>query len=495
MITDHLPALLVVLPLLAAPLCWVLPGSRAAWYLAMVTAWLVLALAAAILSQVHSNGISHYAMGGWRPPWGIEYRIDLVSAYVALVIAGVAAVVLPFAGLSVASEVAADNVGGIYAAWLLSLAGLLGITVTGDVFNLFVFLEIASLAAYILVSQGRDRRALVAAFQYLVMGTIGATFLLIGIGLLYAMTGTLNMADLAGRLPGVSHTRAVHTAFAFIAVGLSIKLALYPLHRWLPNAYTQAPSAASAFLAGTSTKVAIYALIRFIYGVFGWQFVSQQGVYAGVLLVLALAAIVSGSVTALFQSNVKRLLAYSSVAQIGYIVLGVVLGTVAGLSAGLLHLFNHALIKAGLFLSVGCVFYRLGSVRLADMRGVGREMPWTTAAFVISGLSLIGVPLTSGFTSKWLLVSAVLERGWWPLALLVLLASLAALAYVWRVVEAMCFQGGERSRHPLPEAPLWLLLPTCLVAAANVFFGIYTDLNVGLAQRAAASLFGAGAMP
>jgi len=377
-----------------------------------------------------------------------------------------------------------------YTCYLLCLTGLLGIVVTGDAFNLFVFLEISSLSSYVLISLGSKRRALTAAYQYLVMGTIGATFILISIGLLYMMTGTLNMADLAQRLPDVADTRTIRVAFAFMTVGVSIKLALFPLHIWLPNAYTFAPSVVTAFMAATATKVGVYVLLRFFFTVFGVHF-SFVAMHVGeILMLLAVAAILVASLVAVFQDNVKRMLAYSSVAQIGYIILGISLASAAGVSAGMLHLFNHALIKCALFLALGCIYLRLGSVEIHNMHGLARQMPWTMAAFVAGGLSLIGIPLTAGFISKWYLVSAALTAGYWPLAVLVLVSSLLALIYIWRVVEAAYFHVPGADMHKVREAPASMLVPAWLLIGANLYVGMDAGLIIDIAQQGAAVLVG-----
>jgi multicomponent Na+:H+ antiporter subunit D len=376
---------------------------------------------------------------------------------------------------------------------MLCLGGLLGVTISGDVFNLFVFMEISALSSYTLIALSQERRALTSAYQYLIMGTIGATFLLIGIGLMYIMTGTLNMRDLAEALPAVTGTRTIETAFAFIVVGISIKLALVPLHLWLPNAYAYAPSAVTAFIASTSTKVAFYVLLRFLLTIFGVGFAFSNMLLGGIFLVLALLAIFAGSTAAIFQDNIKRMLAYSSIAQIGFMILGLSFATTTGVGAAILHLFNHAIMKAALFLALGCVFYRLGSVNITDMRGLGREMPWTMSAFVIGGLSLVGMPLTVGFISKWYLVTGALEQGRWPVAAAVLLASLLTLVYIWRVVDAAWLRAPAAQRQEVAtEAPPGMLLPLWALVLANLYFGIDTSLTVGVAMQAADWLLGGG---
>jgi multicomponent Na+:H+ antiporter subunit D len=481
-------ALVVVVPLLGAAVSILLPPGRLPWLWATAVSWFMLLAAIVLAIDVMDLGVRSYWMGGWMPPIGIEYRLDPANALLALLITVIAAAVLPFAGRSIAAEVAVEKSPYIYAAVLLFLAGQMGIAVTGDAFNVFVFLEISSLATYTLIALGRDRRALTASFSYLIMGTVGATFFLIGVGLLYAMTGTLNMADLAVRIPDVAETRTVHTAYAFIVIGICLKLALFPLHLWLPNAYTYAPSAVTALMASTGTKVAIYVLVRFVYTVFGPEFSYGEMPTVYLLVPLAVIGLLSTSVVAIGQDKIKRMLAYSSVAQIGYMVLGIGMATTAGLTATLLHVFNHALMKGALFMALGCIAYRFGTSHLEAFRGLGRRMPFTMAAFVAGGLSLIGVPLTVGFISKWYLVLAAIELGWWPIVAVIIGGSLLAVIYIWRVVEVAYFQEGESKERC--EAPLSLLLPTWALILANFWFGIDTRVTVGMAERAAALLTG-----
>ncbi len=492
-ITELMP-FIVLIPLIAGPICALLPGRALPWLLTTASMATAFVLSALTLAAVFDGGTLSYAFGNWAPPVGIEYRVDAANAFVALLITGVASVLLPWGRPIVDAEVP-ERQGSFYALLLIAVAGLLGITLTGDVFNVFVFLEISSLATYGLIGHGRDRRALLAAFRYLIMGTVGATFLLIGIAFLYILTGTLNMADLAERLPATEASRAMQVALGFIVVGLAIKLALFPLHHWLPNAYTYAPSLISALLAATATKVALYVMLRFIYDVFEPSYSFTALPLSAALMVMALGGMFAGSWLAMMQANLKRMLAYSSVAQVGYMVLGVSLVTLAGLTAAFLHLFNHGLMKAALFASAGLVAWRLGSVKLEDMRGVGREMPWTLTAFALAGVSLIGIPPTAGFISKWYLISAAMEAGQIWLVVLILITSLMALVYIARVVEIAWLQPRPEDAPAVEEAHWTLLVPVWLLVAANFWFGIDTRLTVGGASMAAEALVGGRLLP
>ena len=492
MIALHLPALQVVIPLVAAPLCALLRRGVWAWLFVTAVTWVTFAIALTLLAKVTAEGVLTYEMGGWAAPWGIEYRIDRLNALVLVIVAGIGALVAPSLYHSVQREVTPESQPLFYTAFLLALTGYLGVTITGDAFNLYVFLEIASLASYTLVALGRDRRALAAAFQYLVLGTIGATFILIGVGLLYMMTGTLNMVDLAARIAEVGPNRTVRAAFAFIVIGTGLKFAMFPLHAWLPNAYTYAPSVVSAFLAATATKVGVYMLLRLVFGLFGAEFAFTLMPLGEILIVFGLVAIVVGSLVAIFQRNLKRMLAYSSIAQIGYMALGIGLANLDGMIGGIVHLFNHAVMKATLFLALACVFYRTGAVDLETIRGLGRRMPWTIGAFTVAGFSLVGVPMTVGFVSKWYLLSAAVERGLWPIAVVIVGASLLALIYIWRVVEAAYFQPPREGASDVVEAPVAMVAPMIALAAACLYFGLDTGLTVDVARVAAAQLLGIG---
>ena len=488
-ISDHLPILQIIIPFIAAPLIVFIGQRKLAWPIAFFASSTAFVISCLLLSKVIGGGIISYQIGGWAPPLGIEYRVDAANAFVLFLVTGIATVVLPYARKSVDAEIPKPTQTLFYALFLLCMTGLLGVTITADAFNVFVFLEISSLSTYVLIASGsyRDKRALTAAFNYLIMGTIGATFFVIGLGFLYMATGTLNMADLADRLSGQYESRTVRAGFAFILVGIGLKIAIFPLHFWLPNAYTYAPSAVTTFLAATATKVAVYVLLRFIFSVFQPAFLAETSTLELIFYPFALLAMFTASLTAIFQRDLKRMLAYSSIAQIGYMLLGIALLSETGLMATIIHLFNHGITKALLFMGVGAYVLRSGSSFYIHLQGLGKTMPWTSAAVVIGGISLIGVPGTAGFLSKWLLVQAAIEKGYWPLATLIVASSLLAVMYVWRLIETLYLSppNGERI---IQEAPLSMLLPLWIMALACIYFGFETDITLGAAKTAAKAL-------
>jgi len=489
----QLPALQIVVPVFTALLVVLMRVRGLAWLTATAASLMSFAIAVALMILTLDSGAISYAMGNWEPPYGIELRVDVFNALLLLIICGASSMALLAGRASLDRDVPEAKQPLFYSAWLLAVAGLAGIAASGDAFNIFVFMEISSLATYILIAAGPDRRALTAVFKYLIMGTVGATFYLIGVGLIYMMTGTLNLADMAERLADVSDYRPVLVAAGFITVGLALKAAVFPLHAWLPNAYSFAPNMVTVFIAACSTKVSIYVLLRFDFVVFQSALQSHEIRFASFLMPLALLGMLAGSAVALFERDLKRLLAWSSVAQLGYIMLGASLVSLTGLTAGILHMFNHALIKGTLFLAVACLGMRLAGLRLNQLGGAGQAMPLTMAAFVLAGLSLIGVPGTAGFISKWYLINAALELGA-PGALLVaaiLLSSLMAVAYIWRIVEASYFGETASIGPERREAPLWMLTVTCLAALANIYFGLVPGLPVFLAGEAAGNLLGA----
>jgi len=490
---DQLPALQVMLPLVMAPLIVIIRHPLWSWALATITSVLACWVSWLLLQQVVDGSVIRYAIGGWEAPTGIEFYIDRANAGVALLVSGLSSLVLVYAYHSIKRTVDTSRHYLFYAGWLLCLTGLIGMVITGDAFNVFVFLEISSLSTYMLIAFGSDRQALVASFRYLVMGSVGASFILIGIGFLYAATGTLNMVDLAARIPDSESPRAVLVAFSFLTVGLMIKAAVFPLHGWLLNAYHHAPIAVTAFLAGTATKVSLYILVRMFFSIFGDEYSFGTMLLNWVLLPSAVAAFLTMSLVAIYQTDLRRMLAYSSVAQIGYILAGISLATQEGLTAAVVHMFNHGMVKATLFMAVGCILYRAGHAHIPSLDRMMSRMPFTTTAFILSGLGLVGVPLTVGFVSKFTLISALMESGWWPAAAMILLSSVMATAYIGRVIYLMLFRQSRStnvSSEGLSEVPVLMLVPMYALLAVGLYFGIFGSQTLGIAAGAAEALLG-----
>ena len=497
-LAANFPILVIIIPLIAAIIIPVaaMVERRLAWIIAALASLGSFLSAAALLSAVLRDGPISYWLGGWEPPWGIEYTVDYLSAFVLTVVTFVAFVVMVYAKRSVAKEIAPDKAPVFYAVCMLFVTGLAGMTITGDIFNLYVFIEITSLSAYTLIAMGRRRDALIASFNYLILGTIAGTFILIGVGYLYMVTGTLNMADLSKLLPELYSSSAVRTAFAFFTVGLSLKIALFPLHIWLPKAYTEAPSAVSAVVAATATKVGAYVLIRVMFTVFSVEFTTVVLPVTTILLILSSIAIIMGSVLAIAQTNLKRMLAYSSVGQIGYIVLGAALVNRVAMTGSLMHILNHALMKGTLFMVAGVVVYMTGGADISALRGMGRRMPVTMAAFTIAALSMIGVPLTVGFVSKWYLALGALEAGLWYLVPVILVSSLLTAVYFWRIVEGIYFakpidSSGDGATGVIKDGPAMMTIPTLVLAILCVVFGVVAFIPGSVAELAANMLLGA----
>jgi multicomponent Na+:H+ antiporter subunit D len=462
----HLPVLPVVLPLLGALLQPIvgLAARSLGWPLAVATAGLTAVSAIAGLGDVLTHGTRRYPVGGWPPPWGIEVVLDPLSGFTAAVIASVATATI-LAGGSGVRALFVRTEAAYHALALLLLAGLLGMVVSGDLFNVFVFLEVASIASYALVA-GAGGPALAAAFRYVVLGTVGASFYLLGVGFLYAATGTLNMADLAGRVPALAASPLLLGGLAFLVIGLAIKMGLFPFHGWLPDAYTWAPPPAAALMAPVATKAAAYVLARAVLYV-----IRPEGVPVGSLLAWAGgAAILAGGVLALRQTDARRLLAYSSVSQMGYIALGLGLANRSALAGAYLHVLNHALMKAVLFVALAAAALRGRSMRLPAALP-GPRMPVAATCAVVAALSMVGVPPAGGFFSKWYLLEGALAAREPLLAGTVLAGSLLAAGYMYRFTEATWF-GDPAADDARPEAPGSLLLGLVALTLAIVGVGI-----------------------
>lgn len=432
-----IPIVLSVVPLIAG-----LRYERAGWPIAFVGSITVTAIAGYVAVTIASSGRLIHALGNYPQPYGIELVGDELSALVALLIAIVSLAVLLYA------RTAGPRGNAFYSGYLLLTGGLFGVALTGDMFNLFVFLEITSLVTYALVASDRTSgKAAYAAFKYVFLGTVGASMYLLGVGYLYVATGTLNMRDLQEAIASVGYgDPIVQAAFGFILVGFAIKVALFPLHTWQPDAYTYAPDSVSAYISALVSTASAYALIRITYGVFTQSFLEANDLIVTAILVVASVSIVVGSLLALMQTEVKRMFAYSSVAQFGMIVAAIGLANETALFGAILHLLGHGLIKAGLFMAAGVLATAYGARTVTDYAGLSRRSPYAVGGMTLAGIALIGLPPSIGFLGKWFMALGAVEAGAWGVAAVIFASTMLTLAYVFRLVEMLYFRSPSAAR-------------------------------------------------
>ncbi len=482
----QIPILIVVIPLLFSVLCPLI----GLWRKGLCYSWAILALSLCAVASIDTlfavmgGGTIHYRLGGWAPPFGIEYVIDHLNAMMLVIVSLISLIVAIYSRRSVEQELP-EKIVYFYTVFLLQVTGFLGIVITGDLFNLYVFLEIGSLAGYALIAIGEDGAPL-ATFRYIVMGTIGACFYLLGVGYIYISTGSLNMADVQQILPQLYHSKVILTAVAFLLAGIAIKMALFPVHVWLPDAYTKAPSAVSALIAPLMTKISLYVMIRVLFTVFQPHLSIELLPITDIMVWAGVIAILGGAVMALAQTDFKRMLCYVVVAEVGYIVGGVGLANTVAMKGAILHILNDAVMTVGLFTVAGIVTYKTKSHNLSDFEDLFRKMPFTMAAFVVVALSIIGVPPTCGFFSKWYLIQGALIAKHWAFLAALLFSSLVSVILFFRIFEiGYVFRAsngtqthGDEHTAIINEAPLSMLIPTIAIAIAMILIGLYNQAIV-----------------
>lgn len=428
-----------------------------------------------------------YAVGGWDVPWGIEVLINPFSAFMLLVISFVSLLILIYATSSLSAEVPERGIGWYYTIFLLLVASMMGMVITNDLFNMYVFIEVTGISACALVLAKGTRLSTEAAFKYLLLATVGSGFILFGISLLYLITGNLNITFVANEFSVVyaQYPYLIWTVLSFFLVGFGIKSALFPLHVWLPDAHSSAPTASSAILSGLVVKVYIVALIKFYFLIFGFEMLDYIYI-RHMILIMAASAMIGGSMFAFVQLNLKRRLAYSSVAQIGYIFLGIGLGSATGLAAGILHIFNHAIMKVCLFLAAGAIYRQTGEKQVNHLQGIAYKMPITIGAFTVAALSMIGLPLFSGFISKWYLAIGSIEAGMPLFVGLIIISGLLNASYFLPIVWQAFFVVDEHEPKTfvLDKIPHSMSFSLLVLMGMIIYFGIWPAFPLLLAERA-----------
>jgi multicomponent Na+:H+ antiporter subunit D len=481
---QQLPAIIVVSPLILSFFILVVGwwNKRLCFTLAIIALSICTISSIGILNTVIRQGPIHYWLGGWEPPWGIEYLVDHLNALMLVVVSAISLLVALHSKKSVEQELS-EKRPQFWSLFLLLITGLLGITITGDMFNLFVLLEVASLSAYALIAMG-EKHAPYASFRYIVIGTIGASWYLLGIGYLYMATGSLNMPNLSQLLPGLYQSKAVMVGFAFILLGVCIKMALFPLHVWLPDAYTYAPSAVSATIAPLMTKVMAYVLIRVMFSVFKPEYPIQNLHATDILAWVGTVAILFGGIMALSQSDFKKMLCYIIVAEIGYIVGGIGIGNATALKGAVFHILNDAIMVACLFLVANMVIYKTNGHEISDFKGIFRKMPLTATIFTVGALAVIGVPPTCGFFSKWYLLLGGIQANHWGFVIALLICTLINVALFFRVFDLGIYSHAFEHLAESPslpskpqshEVPLSMLIPAFIIAMAILAIGIFNQ--------------------
>ena len=472
--SHQLPAILFLLPLFAAISMPVVCLKHRHWSHPISVATLAVMVLVSILNlnNVIQNGEVRYVFSGWTVPLGIEWVADGLASVILVLLA-----ILGFLGVMFTGPTSPKALGGrivhYYILILLLISALTGIVFARDLFNLFVFLEVAAISSYALVGVAGGR-ALVAAFRYLVLGTLGASLYLLGVSYLYAVTGTLNMTDIVDRLPLLISSKALMGGLLFMFIGLGIKMALVPFHAWMPEAYTHAPDSISPILASLVTKVALLAWLRIVYWVLNAPVVFFNIPILMLVAVLGTLAAVIGAFLALAQRDIKMMFAYGGISHIGIILIGIGQGNQTGYAGGVFYLLNDAVMQAALFFLAGVAFCQYGVKTIDDLGRVGKQAPWVTGSLVVMSMGMIGLPPTGGFFGKWYIILGALEAGNYVSVAAVLLSTLLTLAYFVKLFEAIFRQSSTQLDIQSDEVPFSFKLTLGVTSAAIIILGLFS---------------------
>jgi multicomponent Na+:H+ antiporter subunit D len=485
---GQLPALLLLLPLATAVAMPMVSQRRPDWCRPMAL-WAVASMcvtAIVNLALVVRGGETRYEFGGWAVPLGIEWVADGLASAVMLAVSAIAWVCLVYSG-AVRLQASAGRTRLHYVLILLLISGLTGVVFAADLFNVFVFLEVATLSTCALIAIA-DGKALVFAFRYLMLASIGATFYLLGVSFIYAATGTLNMADLAERLPALAGSHAVNVGVVFMFLGLAIKMALMPFHGWLPDAYTSAPDAVSPLISALVTKVSLVAWIRVMYWVVGAGQETEISQAVRVGWMLGAVAAVVGAFLALIQHDIKRMFAYGGVSHIGLITLGAGLGNQTGLAGSLFYLINDAVMQATLFVVAGIAVTHYGVQTVEQLGTLRHRAPWLAGALIVLGLSMIGIPPTGGFFGKWYIVLGAIQAREYVAVAAVIVGTLLTLAY-FAGIFVRVFGADPPVAPPVAQAmPRSLQFCVGVLCAGILTLGVFSDGIVSVLLNVSRSL-------
>jgi len=471
---HQLPAILFLLPLFAAISMPVVCLKHRHWSQPISVATLAAMVLVSILNlhNVIHHGEVRYVFSGWTAPLGIEWVADGLASIILVLLSALSLLGVVFTGPTSPKDLGGRIV-HYHTLILLLVTSMTGILFAGDLFNLFVFLEVAAISSYALIGVAGGR-ALFAAFRYLIVGTLGASFFLLGVSYLYAVTGTLNMTDMVDRLPLLLNSKALLGGLLFMFIGLGIKMALVPFHSWLPEAYTYAPDSISPILASLVTKVALLAWVRIIYWVFNASIIINDIPILLLMEVVGALAAVIGAGLALAQRDIKMMFAYGGISHIGIILIGIGQGNQTGFAGGVFYLLNDSVMQAGLFFLAGVAFYQYGVRTIDDIGRVGKQAPWLTGSLIVMAFGMIGLPPTGGFFGKWYIILGALEAGNYVSVAAVLLSTLLTLAYFVKLFEGIFRQTSTRLDVQSGEIPLSFKLTLGVTSAAIIILGLFS---------------------
>ncbi len=475
------PILLIVIPLLFVFLIAFSSAfsKSAAKYLPIIAFGINVVVAMLLVPEVLKNGLVLSTTAGFKPPIAIDMIVDKLALFL-VIIASVLGFVVSIYNVAYIDEEPEEK---FYALFTLLITGIIWMIITGDLFNLFVAFEVTSIAAFGLVGFHRDKGSVEAGFKYLVMGAIGGSLLLVGIIMLYAATGTLNIIDVAQKSAELTFQQKF-LAYALIFVGLGIEGALFPLNAWLPDAHPAAPSSVSSILSGIMTTAAIYAIIRITNIIFDY---NQIYLF---LMFFALLTLIFGEIAAYYQKDIKRMLAYSTIGQTGLFFFAFTIHSTNGLQGAFLQIINHSVSKSMLFLVVGAMIVQVGSRNIEDFVGLGRKMKVSSFFLAIGMFSLMGMPPFFGFWSKLKIIFAALQHSNALMigsVVIILLMSVVEGAYFFKLLQMMFFGKAEQDRE-IKEASFGMLVPVVILGFILLFISFYPTPVLDFAHQAASDL-------
>lgn len=485
----HFPVYILLLLLISAVIIPIRKGSNDNRFKLQIVSvlGLIWILSLSVLINVLKDQPFTYTFGQWDSAIGIQFVVDEFSALMTFIVLSISSLVIIYSLDDIECEILPEQVFSYYTLIFLLLFSMIGMIFTNDLFNLYVFMEILSLTSCGIISIKRKKENLMASFKYLMLGSIGSISVLLGIALLYMVTGHLNMTEAYVAISNVWHSypKNILISLGFILTGFGIKAAIFPMHIWLPDAHSNAPTPSSSLLSGLVVKVYVFAIAKILFRVIGKDIIREIGILEFITY-FAVLSMIMGSVFAIGQTDIKRLLAYSSVAQIGYIFLGLGLATELGFSAALFHVITHALMKTALFLSAGAIIYQTGKRDIRCLEGIGYEMPITMGVFSIAVLGMVGIPGINGFISKWYLGLAALDADKPIFLIMILLSSfLNAIYYLPIITTAFLKDSKERENIMiLDNLPKTMTIPMMTLAICCLVMGLYPHIIMDIVEKA-----------